>query len=202
MVRLLRAPSGRDSWWSASHFAFICKITSLFPFSCVAIWPCLIIMLVFQCVSTFSDSGIQGKWVWPGLLHVLFKHKHIQAESRLGEGGGVCLQRGPLGSCKEGPRQEPHSLGQSWDICPLSCTKDCEARHCCCCIRLLGTVQQTQLWVSGRLDTDLNQHGPEPALHEQYFSVQDCHSSRLDTARYSHTMLVLNPALHMYWDLI
>lgn len=76
--------------------------------------------------------------------------------------GVVCLQQGPLGSCKEGPRQGPHSLGQSWDICPFPVPRT-EARHCCC-IRLFGIVQQTQLWVLGRHDKDLNQHGRDPAL--------------------------------------
>lgn len=47
----------------------------------------LIIILVFQSfVSALSDLGIQGKRVWPGLLDALFKHKHIRAESQLGEG--------------------------------------------------------------------------------------------------------------------
>lgn len=38
----------------------------------------------------------------------------------------------PRGVVRKAPDKSLAAWGQSPDICPLSCTKDYEARHCCC----------------------------------------------------------------------
>lgn len=82
---------------SPSLFVFVTRARAHPP----PLWP---------FVTSFSDSRIQENlFGWDCSCGL--KYTHIHAESWWVE-GVVCLKGGPLGSCKEGLRQEPHSPGQ------------------------------------------------------------------------------------------
>lgn len=155
--------SGQNSGWSASDFTFMCSCTflHLVLLLCCSIAMLVrgsIIILVFQsCVSTFSGSGIQGKRVWPRLLDALLKHKHIQAESRLGEGESA-FNKVPRGVVRKAPDKSLTAWGRAETSAPFLYQR----------LRL-DTVaasgqSSTHSCEPQEDDKDLNQHGWEPAL--------------------------------------
>lgn len=89
-------------------------------------------------------------------------YPHVHAESLRAEGGWriVSLKEGPLGSCKQGPRREPHSPGPGWGICPFPVPERRSSNR-----PKAVSVQRAQPCVLDRHDKDLTLHAKEAAVH-------------------------------------